>query len=80
MMVQLKPDDDFTEAQDLIFQEIEETLKDRSRTEERAQILIREAEAARVSLRTVAEMIFDGKKFGEILTDLRTRQRENLSK
>jgi hypothetical protein len=38
------------------------------------------SEAAGVSLRTVAEMIFDIKKFGEILTDLRTRQREDLSK
>ena len=36
-------------------------------------ILVSEAKAAGVSLRTISKMIFDGKKFEEIIAFLKTR-------
>lgn len=76
-MVASRRDEDYKEAkeaQEVIFQEIEDTLKRRSISEERAMILVTEAKAAGVSLRTISEMIFDGKKFREIIAFLKAQR------
>jgi hypothetical protein len=74
--VTLTPDDELTkEAQEAIFQEIEDTLLRRSLSDKRTTSLVVKAKTAGVSLRMVSEMIFHGRKFWEITAFLEATRR-----
>jgi hypothetical protein len=67
------------EAQEFILEQIEATLLMRAAKEERAQALLTRTRTSVVPLRAVSEMIFQGKKFGEIIEFLDTQRPDRRS-